>query len=429
LRQFFLYGVTQLQLIFQNLINEVAKVFDLRSTELRDGGFDLLNGAHFNTTIPEDVQIENNLNELSFFSRERQTGMNIPHFPMDMSLLIANGKVTARSWRGIFLLFCLVLNLAANGADRGISVQGRVTTNNVAFTGTGKFKFALIDGLNGPALWTHDGTSAGVSHEPASSINLPVTRGIFSTLLGDRSIPGMTQALDPAIFASTDIRVRIWFDDGVNGSQLLTPDQKLSASSYAFNADRAREATAFTGNITISQVPSIVVTNGATNVNFTGSFTGDGSGLVGIRGSTPFQVVSGTDIEMVPNTGYLVTNSVETTLLLPTNTIVRVGDIVRVSGPNAGSWKITQSTNQSIVSGGFPRGIGAIWVQRDTARTWTDINCSADGRVLVATVSSAPTFDQLRSEFLCAVADDDAAGELADGGRLRGWLALARRAR
>src|SRR5688572_20383630 len=103
---------------------------------------------------------------------------------MDMCVLIANGKFTARAWRGVLALFCLVLNLAVHAADRGINVQGRVTTNNVAFTGVGKFKFALIEGLNGPALWTHDGTSAGLTHEPTSSINLPVARGIFSTILG-----------------------------------------------------------------------------------------------------------------------------------------------------------------------------------------------------------------------------------------------------
>jgi photosystem II stability/assembly factor-like uncharacterized protein len=304
-----------------------------------------------------------------------------------MCALFANGNLTASLRRVVVLCVCWFGIIRADAADRGISLQGRVTTNNVAFSGTGKFKFALVEGLNGPVLWTHDGTSNPTTFEPTGFISIPVARGIYSTILGDRSIPGMTQALDPAIFSRTDIRVRIWFDDGVHNFQRLSPDQMLSAVAYAFASDTAREAAILTGNVTIGQVPSILVTNGATNVTFTGAFTGDGSGLVGIRGSTPFQVVSATAVDLFPNTGYLVTNILETSLKLPTSSALRIGDLVRVSGPNAGSWKITQNTNQAIVSSGFLRGIGSEWAPRDTNRAWTDIACSADGRVLVAAVS------------------------------------------
>ena len=308
----------------------------------------------------------------------------------------ANGKVSVFWRRGFILLFWTLIGISQlDAADRGISLQGRVTTNNVVLTGIGKFKFALVEGLSGPLLWTHDGTSNPVTFEPSSSINIPVSRGIYSTLLGDRSIPGMSQALDPTIFTRTDIRVRIWFDDGVHNFQLLSPDQRLSAVSYAFVADSAREAEILTGNIDISQVPSSVVTNGATNVTFTGTFTGDGSGLIGIRGSTPFQVVTSTNVDLFPNTGYLVTNVVETTLKLPNNSALRIGDIVRVAGPNAGSWKITQNISQSIISGGFLRGPGSEWIARESNRAWADIGMSADGRVLVAAVSGAPNNNPL----------------------------------
>ena len=312
-----------------------------------------------------------------------------------MCTLFVNGKLTASLCRAVVVFLCFLGIAQSAAADRGISLQGRVTTNNVAFTGIGKFKFALVEGLSGPVLWTHDGTSNPTTFEPTSFINIPVSRGIYSTILGDRSIPSMTQALDPAIFTRTDIRVRIWFDDGVHNFQLLNPDQKLSAVSYAFASDTAREAAFLTGNVNISQVPSILVTNGASNVTFTGTFTGDGSGLIGIRGSTPFQLVTTTNVDLFPNTGYLVTNIVETTLNLPTNSALRIGDIMRVTGPNAGSWKITQNTNQSIISGGFLRGIGSQWAPRDTNRSWTDIGSSADGRVLVAAVSSATATNPL----------------------------------
>lgn len=114
-----------------------------------------------------------------------------------------------------------------------LSFQGRITVNNSPFSGTGQFKFALVNAAGTNTFWSNDGTSG----EPAASVSLPVSGGLYSVLLGDTSIPGMTQSIPARIFAeNSDVRVRVWFNDGTNGSQLLTPDQRIASVGYALNA-------------------------------------------------------------------------------------------------------------------------------------------------------------------------------------------------
>jgi len=52
-----------------------------------------------------------------------------------------------------------------------ISYQGRILTNGVAFTGTGQFKFALVNGAGSVTYWSNDGTSTGGS-APAAAVSL-----------------------------------------------------------------------------------------------------------------------------------------------------------------------------------------------------------------------------------------------------------------
>jgi hypothetical protein len=285
---------------------------------------------------------------------------------------------------GAFLsIFLFVIPAAARAQNNlPLNVQGRVLTNGVAFNGVGNFKFALVQGIGGPILWTHDGESAGPGSQPTNSVSLNVVKGLYSVMLGDTTIPGMTNPINPDIFTNTDVRLRVWFDDGAHGFQQLAPDQRIAAVGYAFKSSRADVAAVLTGPVTIQQVPSILITNNATEVNLTGTFTGDGSGLIGIRGSTPFQVVNLETNVAFPNTGYLITNPVQRVVLLPATASMRVGDIVRIAGP--GSWKVAQNSDQSIFASHFRGGVGATWVARDSARNWKGIASSTNGVNLFA---------------------------------------------
>jgi hypothetical protein len=106
-----------------------------------------------------------------------------------------------------------------------LSYQGYVAVDGTGFNGNGNFKFALVDANGTASYWSNDGTSVAGS-EPVDRVVVAVTDGLYSVALGDTNLPNMT-AVSPSVFANSDVHLRIWFDDGTNGSQLLTPDQPV----------------------------------------------------------------------------------------------------------------------------------------------------------------------------------------------------------
>ena len=115
------------------------------------------------------------------------------------------------------------------------------------FEGDGQFKFALVSGDGTTTYWSNDNTSsAGAS--PSAAVTLTVTKGLYSVLLGDTALPNMT-ACRPRVFTNSDVHLRVWFDDGTNGSQLLAPDKRIAAVGYAMVA-----ATVADGAITSSKI-------------------------------------------------------------------------------------------------------------------------------------------------------------------------------
>ena len=122
-----------------------------------------------------------------------------------------------------------LVTLASAQVPQMINYQGRVAVGDPAvnFDGTGEFKFALVNEDGSASYWSNDGTSTEGS-EPTAAVSLTVTKGLYSVLLG----ANMT-AIPSSVFANSEVRLRVWFDDGSNGSQLLTPDQRIAAVGYA----------------------------------------------------------------------------------------------------------------------------------------------------------------------------------------------------
>src|SRR6185503_6071959 len=85
--------------------------------------------------------------------------------------------------------------------------------------------------------WSNDGTSSAGS-EPIGAVTVPVSNGLFTVRLGDPSIVNMT-SFSPGLFHRPDLKLRIWFNDGVNGFVLLNPAQPLTAAPYAMVANNA----------------------------------------------------------------------------------------------------------------------------------------------------------------------------------------------
>lgn len=136
--------------------------------------------------------------------------------------------------RSLALLLLVTAPVLKAQVPQIINYQGRVAVGTVNFNGSGSFKFALVNANGSVTYWSNDGTSTAGS-EPTAAVTLTVTKGLYSVLLGDASLTNMT-AIPNSVFANSDVRLRVWFNDGTNGSQLLTPDQRLAAVGYAMVA-------------------------------------------------------------------------------------------------------------------------------------------------------------------------------------------------
>ena len=85
-----------------------------------------------------------------------------------------------------------------------------------------------------------------------------------------------------------------WLEIGVrsNGGgafSVLSPRQQIRATPYAITAGNVTGPVAaanITGTLPVTQLPPSVVTNGASGVNFTGTFSGNGAGITGVNVST-----------------------------------------------------------------------------------------------------------------------------------------------
>lgn len=135
---------------------------------------------------------------------------------------------------------------------RLINYQGRVAVDAVNFDGPGLFKFALVDGAGTTTLWSSDGTSIAGS-QPTGAVSLTVSKGLYSVLLGDTALANMT-TIPASVFNNADVRLRVWFNDGIKGSQLLTPDQRIAAVGYAMVADNVPD-----GAITAAKIANRAV--------------------------------------------------------------------------------------------------------------------------------------------------------------------------
>ena len=150
-----------------------------------------------------------------------------------------------RVFHSVILMIFFCMNTQA--VPPVLNYAGQVTVDGEAFNGNGLFKFALINANGTSTYWSNDGTSVNGS-QPQASVSVPVNGGLYSLLLGNTAQQGMG-AIDPAVFVQhTDAKLRVWFSDGVNGFQQLSPDRPFASVPYAFSAGTAQTANSF--NIT-----------------------------------------------------------------------------------------------------------------------------------------------------------------------------------
>ena len=143
-----------------------------------------------------------------------------------------------------------------------INYQGRITVGGTNYDATGLFKFALVNTAGTANYWANDGTASG---QPTTGVSLTVSKGLYSVLLGDTTVSGMTVAIPASVFANTDVRLRVWFSDGT-GYQQLTPDQRIAAVGYALVASSVSDGSVTAVKLASGAVtPAKLDTTGATS--------------------------------------------------------------------------------------------------------------------------------------------------------------------
>lgn len=132
----------------------------------------------------------------------------------------------------IFACVCFASTLPSEAQVPGLlNYQGRIAVGTTAFEGTGQFKLALVNGDASQIYWLNaaDANSDGV---PDASVSVSVSRGLYSLMIGDTTLANMA-SLPASVFANSAVYLRVWFDDGVGGFQLLSPDQRITSVGYS----------------------------------------------------------------------------------------------------------------------------------------------------------------------------------------------------
>ncbi len=143
------------------------------------------------------------------------------------------------------LIAVLVSWTTAGAVPMMMNFQGRVEVADSPYSGYGAFKFALVDNPDSPTVsyWSNDSTSISGS-EPGAAVAVAVQEGLYNILLGET---GGMDPFDGSEFTGNEVYLRIWFDDGINGFQLMSPDQRMTAQGFALRAATADDADTVDG--------------------------------------------------------------------------------------------------------------------------------------------------------------------------------------
>ena len=200
-----------------------------------------------------------------------------------------------------------------SGATAHAIVSGGVVTDvlaDLAGSGYSSTPTVTIDpppeNLSYTTYWSNDGTSVDGS-EPAATVSVGVSGGLFTVLLGDTNLANMA-AIDASLFFQPHLQLRIWFDDGVSGSAVLSPVQNLTPTPYAViaqNVSGTVSASQLTGTLPPGSL-SGGYGNAVSLANPANYFAGNGGGLTNLNVDAS-QLASGTlpDARLSPNVALL----------------------------------------------------------------------------------------------------------------------------
>ena len=283
----------------------------------------------------------------------------------------------------------------------GFTYQGKLADAGAPANGIYQFECKLFDADT-------DGKQIGSTQ----SVVATVQSGAFTTRLdfGAAAFPaGSDRWLEISVRlnGSSDAYTVLSPRQQVNSVPFAVRSLKATNADNADNATTATNATTANTATTAGNVTGVVpVANGGTGSSFkdfvdlstnqrriggnkefegeisvigAGRFVGSGAGLTNVPGAIRWQVVSGTSQQAQPNNGYLVMNVGEVSITLPT--ALNIGDIVRISSPGPGGWRIAQNADQSVLLTNL--GLLSNWTPHLFDYSWPRVASSADGSKLI----------------------------------------------
>jgi formylglycine-generating enzyme required for sulfatase activity/photosystem II stability/assembly factor-like uncharacterized protein len=286
-----------------------------------------------------------------------------------VSLTPQHARPDMKLMKNLFAPFVLAATLGgllisaqlAPAQGTAFTYQGQLQNSGSPANGNYDFTFALFN-INAGGPSQVGGT--------LTNLDVGVTNGLFTVTLD----------FGPVFTGhATSLAIGVRTNGGASFTG-LSPLQELTPTPYAIyspNAGAAASANSVAGSnivgaIMVTNLPSAVITNGASGITLSGAFTGNGGGLSNVPGTLAQMVASSTNFMAQANTAYDLTNSVEVSVSLPTN--ANVGDLVQVTGNGAGGWQVTLG---SVVY--WTKQTGA-----PTSADWSSVASSSDGSHLVA---------------------------------------------
>ena len=173
---------------------------------------------------------------------------------------------------GLWVASLLVSITSGVAQSTAFTYQGRLDDGGNPASGSYDIIFTL-----------HDAAAAGnVIGGPVTNAPTSVSNGLFTVTLDfGNQFPGDARWLEIAVRTN-----------GGGAFTTLAPRQPLTSTPYAIQALNSTTAAAvsgsipasqITGTVPVAQLPPSVVTNGASGVNISGTFAGNGSGVTNLN--------------------------------------------------------------------------------------------------------------------------------------------------
>jgi trimeric autotransporter adhesin len=168
-------------------------------------------------------------------------------------------------------LFWLAAALLVRAQGTAFTYQGRISENGVAINGSNDFTFTLYTAASG-------GATVGMSNV---FNDFPMSNGLFTVTLDfGANFTGAPRWLEiavrpgPSTSAYTNLAPRL----PVTSSPYAIQSLNAAMANISGSANSVA-ATNITGTILLAQLPATLMTNGASGVNISGTFSGNGAGL------------------------------------------------------------------------------------------------------------------------------------------------------